>query len=278
MSVHVTAQIWDYGPTDAHLRMLLLALGEFADDRGVCWPSVKTLAARCCVTERPTQRNLRTLEAEGWITRTQRPGARSTVYRIALERLTADAHGGADAGMVVPDGGADAGMPATDGGAHAGIDGGVRGTDGGVGVPSIPASTPPEPSRNHHGNRQSEPSHTADGAAVPVADAPSVRVLDRDEADSEPAPATTAWRGLPGPEARERSAVALARAVSDHTGEPLARLLPEARQIVGLAGFDHDTAAAAMTDAFDQQGYVRRGDYLRAASTTPPLTHQEMTR
>jgi hypothetical protein len=43
------------------LKLVLMALADAADDQGVCWPSVSTLARKCTVSTRTVQRALRTL-------------------------------------------------------------------------------------------------------------------------------------------------------------------------------------------------------------------------
>lgn len=43
------------------LKLVLMALADAADDQGVCWPSVSTLAKKCTVSTRTVQRSLRYL-------------------------------------------------------------------------------------------------------------------------------------------------------------------------------------------------------------------------
>ena len=43
------------------LKLVLMALADAADDQGVCWPSVSTLAKKCTVSTRAVQRSLRVL-------------------------------------------------------------------------------------------------------------------------------------------------------------------------------------------------------------------------
>lgn len=137
MSIDVMVPVWKHGPTQPHLRLLMLALADNANAHGVCWPSVETLAAKCAVEPRTLQRNLRALEDAGWIVATQRPG-RSTWYQIVLERLTPDAGVTPDASVtptpdvrVTPTPDADATPPLT--------------------------PTSPEPSGTPKRNRQGEP-------------------------------------------------------------------------------------------------------------------------
>ena len=68
MSFGITAQIWGSGPSDATGKLVLLALADYANDAGECWPAVVSLAEKCSLSERATRNALRRLEAAGWIT------------------------------------------------------------------------------------------------------------------------------------------------------------------------------------------------------------------
>ena len=46
-------------------KLVLVALGESADDQGICWPSVPTLARRCSLSVRTVQRILHDIEDSG---------------------------------------------------------------------------------------------------------------------------------------------------------------------------------------------------------------------
>lgn len=51
---------WRQPLTPTH-KLVLMALADAADDHGVCWPSVATLARKCSVSARTVQRALRAL-------------------------------------------------------------------------------------------------------------------------------------------------------------------------------------------------------------------------
>lgn len=78
--------VFDRGPENPAQRLMMLALADNANDQGVCWPSVATLARKASVVERTARRTLTTLEAEGWVAVTASPG-KLNVYRLNLERL-----------------------------------------------------------------------------------------------------------------------------------------------------------------------------------------------
>lgn len=65
MSIKIMSQVWENGPDDRGELLVMLALADFADDRGRCWPSIATIARRARMTPRSAQRILRKLEADG---------------------------------------------------------------------------------------------------------------------------------------------------------------------------------------------------------------------
>lgn len=46
-------------------KLILMALADNADDQGYCWPKIKTIAAKCCVSERTAQRLVKDLLDSG---------------------------------------------------------------------------------------------------------------------------------------------------------------------------------------------------------------------
>jgi len=75
---------WDRSSQQGTALLLLLALADFANDEGTCWPSVKTLARKCRLGKRQTQNLLGKLEEEGEISRLDMGGGRgnTTTYRV----------------------------------------------------------------------------------------------------------------------------------------------------------------------------------------------------
>lgn len=67
MSVKLISWAWENGPKDGVDLLVLLALADFADDAGRCYPSVKTIAEKARMTERGAQKVIRRLESAGWI-------------------------------------------------------------------------------------------------------------------------------------------------------------------------------------------------------------------
>ena len=69
---------WDC-PLHAHEKIVLLALCDFANDEGWCYPSIQRVAAKCSMDERTIQRRVSKLEKEGYLSRQFRSG-KSTVF------------------------------------------------------------------------------------------------------------------------------------------------------------------------------------------------------
>ena len=83
MSIHVMAQVWRNGPSSATDCLLMLALADYANDDGECWPSIGGLARKARLSERGVQTALRRLEAGGWLKIETGGGRRRcNLYRI----------------------------------------------------------------------------------------------------------------------------------------------------------------------------------------------------
>jgi len=64
----------------------MLALADFCDDAGECWPSMATIAQKVRMTERGVQKIVRRLEAAGWLTINTGTGRRGcNQYRLNPE-------------------------------------------------------------------------------------------------------------------------------------------------------------------------------------------------
>lgn len=104
MSFVIMGKVWEASDLAGDELVLMLALADQANDDGVCWPSVRRLAARCRRSERWVQYRVRELVEKGYVAVEKRGGEegerqRSNVYRIliALPQEGANrAPGGAD--------------------------------------------------------------------------------------------------------------------------------------------------------------------------------------
>jgi hypothetical protein len=70
-------------------KLILMALADAANDFGVCWPSVSTVATKCCVSIRTVQRVMQQLVERGLLLSEQRyrkdGSCSSNRYRLQLE-------------------------------------------------------------------------------------------------------------------------------------------------------------------------------------------------
>ena len=92
MSVRVLSRVWDHYPGKGSDLLAMLALADWSDDDGRCYPSVAALARKIRLQERQAQRSLRDLIKQGFlsVTGNEHGGAPGMTrrYRVNLERLT----------------------------------------------------------------------------------------------------------------------------------------------------------------------------------------------
>ena len=67
MSIKIMSWVWESGPQSQSDRFVLLALADYANDEGECWPSIAGIRAKVCMSERGVQTVIRRLEATGWL-------------------------------------------------------------------------------------------------------------------------------------------------------------------------------------------------------------------
>lgn len=161
MSIRWMTAVFDALRPHGADRLMLVALADNANDEGVCWPSIPTLAKKCAVEPRTAQRTIRRLEEKGYLVTEDRPG-KSTVYHLQRDALTPDAH-------VTPD------VDATP-------DAGVTPTPDAHATPPL-TPTSPKPSYNHHLNPQQQPRARANHRSRDAgpADGEDVVVVFQDE-------------------------------------------------------------------------------------------------
>lgn len=103
MSVRVLALVWDGFDRGGSELLAMLALADWADDDGRCFPSISSIARKTRLSRSQVQRVVHRLIAAGDVVVTENasggaPGS-SRRYRLALDRLTGrtDATGRVDA-------------------------------------------------------------------------------------------------------------------------------------------------------------------------------------
>ncbi|WP_414498024.1 helix-turn-helix domain-containing protein [Stenotrophomonas maltophilia] len=168
MSTIIMSQCWPLQGLSVTQKSVLISLADQANDDGVCWPAVGTIAARCCMSARAVRTAMDHLEAVGLLTRDRRFNS-STVYKVTpanFDKAVAPSKAGRKAGKAGTAPGAGAaphagGAPAAGGDApHAGGDA----PGAGLGVRPVP------PNRHITLNEPSgEPSFPAGLPATPPA-------------------------------------------------------------------------------------------------------------
>ncbi len=68
MSIKIMSAVWEFGPPKQAERFVLLALADYANDDGECWPSIAGIQRKTCMSERGVQTIIRRLEVDGWVT------------------------------------------------------------------------------------------------------------------------------------------------------------------------------------------------------------------
>lgn len=83
MSLRLMSAVWDL-QTESHTqKLVLLALADNANDEGVCWPSIATIAKKCNLTKRSVQLQIRKLE-KGRLLKVKSEPFRSNTYHLTV--------------------------------------------------------------------------------------------------------------------------------------------------------------------------------------------------
>lgn len=92
MSVRVLSKVWDGYPGGGTELLALLALADWSDDEGRCFPSINSIAKKIRLKERQVQRTVNQLISNGFVTVLSNkfggaPGS-SRRYQIVINSLT----------------------------------------------------------------------------------------------------------------------------------------------------------------------------------------------
>lgn len=74
MSIRIMGAVWERQDTTPTQKLVLLALADWANDEGHCWPSIARLAQKSSLTTRCVQKTIRSLEDMGLIRREEISG------------------------------------------------------------------------------------------------------------------------------------------------------------------------------------------------------------
>lgn len=104
MSVRTLSKVWDGFPGGGSELLALLALADWSDDEGRCFPSMASIGRKTRLSEKQARRVVHSLEEAGFlrVIGGQAGGGMSRRYQIALDRLTPPAYGRAPAGGRAP--------------------------------------------------------------------------------------------------------------------------------------------------------------------------------
>ena len=83
MSIRIMTSVWERQGITPTQKLVLLALADWANDEGFCWPSINRLAVKSCLTSRCIQKTIRSLEDAGLIKREEVSG-KGNRYWITL--------------------------------------------------------------------------------------------------------------------------------------------------------------------------------------------------
>lgn len=149
MSILVMSAVWKHAPVEQGPLLVLLALADFADDDGWCFPAVDTLAAKSRMAGRSVQRAIRAMQEAGYlqVEANAGPGGANR-YRVDVAALSRS--GGGD--KLSPPGGGEGG----DTGVTGGVTSATGGGDTGVTLTVIEPSEEPE-EREGAGARDTSP-------------------------------------------------------------------------------------------------------------------------
>jgi hypothetical protein len=84
MSIRVMSEVWRSAPCEGTALIVLLALADFADDGGECWPSMPVVAKKARLEVRQAYRIMAQLQRAGLVSIEHRGGGRGLVNRYRL--------------------------------------------------------------------------------------------------------------------------------------------------------------------------------------------------
>ena len=91
MSIEKTSEVWKHSRQKSGALLVLLALADFTNSKGIAWPAVSTLARKVRMSKRNVQRCVRALQKAGELEVLWNQGRRgSNVYRICVPTVEPD--------------------------------------------------------------------------------------------------------------------------------------------------------------------------------------------
>jgi len=88
------SRVWDHGPLDKAEILVLLAIADYCNDEGECWPAVSSIARKARMTERGVQKICARLCEIGWLEINLRKGRHGcNLYRVTPPNAVHPEHG-----------------------------------------------------------------------------------------------------------------------------------------------------------------------------------------
>lgn len=88
MSIKVMTWVWDNSPYTGAALLMHLALADWANDDGLCWPSQRTIAHKIRSSEETVRRVTRQMESDGYLTIVSQSSGRGQTHQYRLVRNT----------------------------------------------------------------------------------------------------------------------------------------------------------------------------------------------
>lgn len=74
MSIRIMSAVWERDDLTSTQKLVLLALADWANDEGLCWPSIEQLIKKSSLKRRAVQITIRSLEESGFVHREENVG------------------------------------------------------------------------------------------------------------------------------------------------------------------------------------------------------------
>ena len=83
MSIKIMSKVWEYECKSHTEKLVFLALADNANDQSVCWPSIKTIARKCGMSENGVRLQIEELIRRNLLTKKTGGGHLANRYKIA---------------------------------------------------------------------------------------------------------------------------------------------------------------------------------------------------
>ena len=85
MSIRVMSWVWDNSPYEGKVLLIHLALADFANDDGVCWPNQERIAKKCRASVETVRTATRAMQGDGYLEIISESSGRGSSHRYQLK-------------------------------------------------------------------------------------------------------------------------------------------------------------------------------------------------